>query len=159
MRANPLRMPGRLTVLVAMTLWLCLGAQIPGVLAHGEHLDIIVTPPIVQPGDEIFIQAQVLWTEEAVAVDLVGSDGAVHPMGSGETRPDGSLFLGLRVPGDARAGRWAVVVRNSLGEEAEGSLVIREDPPLLAMAASGVAGLGVLALVAGGRIRRARRAT
>jgi hypothetical protein len=145
--AVPMRITATLCLLVLTIAW-------PGhAAADGEATGIIVTPPRVAAGDEIFIQGFALWTELPVTAALVGKTGASRSLGSGLTGPDGTLSMTVAVPGDVPAGQYTVVVRNTYGEEARAPVVIQPELPILPLVAIGGASL-VVAVVVVAALRR-----
>ena len=125
----------------------------PAVMADGEASGVVVTPPIVKPGDEILIQGFALWTELPIEVRLVGKSGASRDIGDGLTGPDGSLAVSVRLPVDVPAGQYTVLVRNTYGEEAGASVVVEPELPVLPLVALGGATL-VVAIVVLAAVRR-----
>lgn len=121
-------------------------AMVATALADGEGSGVVVTPPIVKPGDEIFVQGHALWTELSVTVELVGRADASVVIGAGETAPDGSLFLTLTLPPDLAGGQYRVVVRNSNGETADAPIVIEPEAPILQITV-GVGAIAAASLV------------
>jgi hypothetical protein len=119
----------------------------PTAMADGEASGVVVTPPIVKPGDEILIQGFALWTELPIEVRLVGKSGASRDIGGGLTGPDGSLAVTVRVPADVPAGQYTVLVRNTYGEEAGASFVVEPELPVLPLVVLGGATLAVGAVV------------
>ena len=110
-------------------------------LADGEGAGVVVTPPVVKTGEDIYVQGHALWTELPVTVELVGRGDATVVIGAGETAPDGSLFLTLTLPPDLAGGKYRVVVRNVNGETADAPIVIEPETPILQI----VVGVGAAA--------------
>jgi hypothetical protein len=125
----------------------------PAVFADGEASGVVVTPPIVKPGDEILIQGFALWTELQIEVRLVGKTGASRAIGDGLTGPDGSLAVSVRLPADVPPGQYTVLVTNTYGEEAGAPVVVEPELPILPLVVLGGATL-VVAIVLLAAIRR-----
>ena len=121
--------------------------------ADDEPSGIVVTPPVVRPGDEINIQGTFLWTELGVSAALLNEDGASREVGSGTTNADGSLSLAVAVPADLPAGRYTVRVTNAAGESVDGSVVVQPEAPILPILAI-VAGAVAVILVGLSATRR-----
>ena len=126
----------------------------PTVMADGEASGVVVTPPIVKPGDEILIQGFALWTELPIEVRLVGKTGASRDIGDGLTGPDGSLAVTVRLPADVPAGQYTVLVQNAYGEEAGAPVVVEPELPVLPLVVLGAATLAVAIVVLAAMRRR-----
>jgi hypothetical protein len=145
----------RVAVAVLAAIGLAIDAGAVG--GHGGYVDLVITPPIVEPGDEISIQGQALWTELPVDVDLVHDDGGRRRLGSGMTAPDGSLSMTVVLPDGIPDGAYQVIVTNPYGETDHGSVVVRSTYPTALV--TGVIVVGVLGFVLILRLLRRRPAT
>jgi len=147
------RRPVRPSLIASLLVLLLVAAGTTAVAGHNGIIDVVITPPIVEPGDEITIQGGALWTELPVEVTLVHQDGGSRTIGSGMTAGDGSLFMTAVLPDDIPDGPYQVIVTNPYGESTHGSVVVRSAVQALPIA------LGVVALVVVGLglMRWARR--
>jgi hypothetical protein len=116
-------------------------------LADGEDRRIVVEPPIANPGDQLSIHGEFLWTEDTVSASIVGRAGAERSVGTATTLGNGALEMRARVPDDMPSGVYEVVVTSSSGETVSVELVIQADFPILPLLALAGA-FGVVAVVA-----------
>lgn len=114
----------------------------------------MVEPAVANPGDELSIHGEFLWTDASVSASIVGRAGAARSIGTATTLGSGALEMRARVPDDMPLGVYEVVVTSSTGESVSVELVIQPELPILPLLAVGGSLLAVALVVLAASRRR-----
>ena len=139
--------------LVLGTLLAALLILAPAALAHGGR-EVVVEPPVADPGTQLSIHGDYLWTDMPVAITLSGPSAPREPIATAMTDGTGHLEATAILP-EVRPGNYELVVTADSGETVSAGLVVRARSVALPI----LAGFAVLALVvigAGAWTRRRR---
>jgi len=140
-RPGPVTWAALAVPFAATLMFLVLLVLAPSVMAHGSQT-LVVEPPVAEPGTNLSIHGDYLWTDMEVVITLSGPTAPGDPIGTAVTDGTGHLEATATLP-EVRPGNYEVVVTAASGETVSTGLVVPSPAVVLPIAI----GFGLLALV------------